>query len=232
MRIPRPRTLLGLVLLGLAFVTLPLLIAIGNAVLKLGQLKSESETVLSDSASSTLENQKLASLLATMERNSRQYLLARGVVASASDLLTLYDSDQAAFEQSLNTLTSLPKDAAIAEQLRRLATVSKEVHWTLRSGTADDSLDIIIDRFREMNAAARDVAQGMRLLINERLNDLQENTSSAQQALAWQAAALIPGTLVLVVLFLLLVGRPLRQVDRAIRELERRRLRLPRAEGQ
>ena len=76
-------------LLGLAFVTLPLLIAIGNAVLKLGQLKSESETVLSDSASSTLENQKLASLLATMERNSRQYLLARGVVASASDLLTL-----------------------------------------------------------------------------------------------------------------------------------------------
>jgi two-component system, NtrC family, sensor histidine kinase GlrK len=219
MRIPRPRTLLGLVLLGLAFVTLPLLIAIGNAVLKLGQLKSESETVLSDSASSTLENQKLASLLATMERNSRQYLLARGVVASASDLLTLYDSDQAAFEQSLSTLTSLPKDAAIAEQLRRLATVSKEVHWTLRSGTADDSLDIIIDRFREMNAAARDVAQGMRLLINERLNDLQENTSSAQQALAWQAAALIPGTLVLVVLFLLLVGRPLRQVDRAIREL-------------
>jgi two-component system sensor histidine kinase GlrK len=70
-----------------------------------------------------------------------------------------------------------------------------------------------------MSGAARDVSQGMRNLIDMRLNTLQENTRSAQQALAWQSAALIPGTLILVVLFLLLVGRPIRQVDRAIREL-------------
>jgi two-component system, NtrC family, sensor histidine kinase GlrK len=230
MKIPRPRTLLGLVLLGLAFVTLPLLIAIGNAVLKLGQLATASETVLSDSASATVENQRLVSLLTSMERNGRQYLRLQDV-ASASDLLTLYDGDQGGFEESLSTLTSLPKDAAIAEQLRRLATLSKEVHWALRSRpaaglTADERQDamrraddLLVERFRVMNSAARDVAQGMRLLINDRLNELQENTRSAQQALAWQSAALIPGTLVLVVLFLLLVGRPLRQVDRAIREL-------------
>jgi two-component system sensor histidine kinase GlrK len=218
MKIRRPRTLLGLVLLGLAFVTLPLLIAIGNAVVKLGQLAAQSETVLSDSASATLENQRLGSLLTSMERNGRQYLELQSV-ASASDLLTFYDGDQAAFEQSLDILTSLPKDTAIAEQLRRLATLSKEVHWALRSRPADGAIDTIIDRFRVMNSAARDVAQGMRLLINDRLNELQENTRSAQQALAWQSAALIPGTLVLVVLFLLLVGRPMRQVDRAIREL-------------
>jgi two-component system, NtrC family, sensor histidine kinase GlrK len=218
MKIRRPRTLLGLVLLGLAFVTLPLLIAIGNAVLKLGQLASQSETVLSDSASATVENQKVASLLQTMERNARQYLLLQDV-ASASDLLTLYDGDQAQLEQSLTTLTSLPKDTAIAEHLRRLGTISKDVHWALRSGSANGSLDMIIERFRVMNGISRDIAQGMRDLINDRLNELQGNTRSAQQALAWQSAALIPGTLVLVVLFLLLVGRPMRQVDRAIREL-------------
>jgi two-component system sensor histidine kinase GlrK len=218
MKIPRPRTLLGLVLLGLAFVTLPLLIAIGNAVLKLGELATESETVLSDSASATVENQRLASLLISMERNGRNYLNLQDV-ASAADLLKFYDGDQAQFEQSLDTLTSLPKDAVIAEQLRRLATVSKEVHWALRSRPTDGATDTIVDRFRVMNGSARDVSQGMRLLINDRLNELQENTRSAQQALAWQSAALIPGTLVLVVLFLLLVGRPLRQVDRAIREL-------------
>jgi two-component system sensor histidine kinase GlrK len=218
MKIWRPRTLLGLVLLGLAFVTLPLLIAIGNAVLKLGQLATQSETVLSDSASATLENQKVASLVQTMERNARQYLLLQDV-ASASDLLTLYDGDQSQLEQSLATLTRLPKDAPIAEQLRRLATISKEVHWTLHSGPVSDAREVIIERFRVMNGISRDIAQGMRDLINDRLNELQANTRSAQQALAWQSAALIPGTLVLVVLFLLLVGRPMRQVDRAIREL-------------
>jgi two-component system sensor histidine kinase GlrK len=100
------------------------------------------------------------------------------------------------------------------------------VHWALRSGSNegrsganDAALDKIIERFRVLNAAARDVGQGMRRLIDARLNELEANTRSAQHALAWQSAALIPGTLVLVVLFLLLVGRPMRQVDRAIREL-------------
>ena len=219
MKIRRPRTLLGLVLLGLAFVTLPLLIAIGNAVIKLGQLATESEAVLADSATATLQNEKLASLLTSMERNARQYLQLQGVVASAPELLTLYDGDQVSFEEGLATLTSLPKDADIAEQLRRLASISKEVNWALHSGSKNGTLDMVIERFRVMNAAARDVGQNMRRLIDTRLNELEENTRSAQHALAWQSAALIPGTLVLVVLFLLLVGRPMRQVDRAIREL-------------
>ena len=46
MKMRRPRTLLGMVLMGLAFVTVPLLIAVGNAMIKLGQLAAESEVVL------------------------------------------------------------------------------------------------------------------------------------------------------------------------------------------
>ena len=219
MKIRRPRTLLGLVLLGLGFVTLPLLIAIGNAVIKLGQLASESENVLGNSATATLEGQHLQSLLSSMERNARQYLSLHDVVASAADLLTLYDGDQKEFEHSLNILSRLPGDPAISEQLKRLSAMSASTRGTLHSPRTDDTLQHVIDNFRIMNIAARDVAQGTRLLINDRLNDLQANTRSAQRALAWQSAALIPGTAVLVLLFLLLVGRPMRQVDRAIREL-------------
>jgi two-component system sensor histidine kinase GlrK len=218
MKMRRPRTLLGLVLLGLAFVTVPLLFAVGNAVVKLGQLAAESESVLSDSATVTTENQRLSNLLTSMERNSRQYLLLQDV-ASASDLLTLYDGDQASFEQSLTLLRALPKNPALTEQLQSLAAVSKDVHRALRGTRTEETLAIIIERFRVMNASARDVQLGMRLLINERLTELQDNTRAAQRALAWQSAALIPGTLVLIVLFLLVVGKPMRQVDRAIREL-------------
>ena len=60
MKIRRPRTLLGMVLMGLAFVTVPLLVAVGNAMIKLGQLAGESELVLADSATAALENQRLA----------------------------------------------------------------------------------------------------------------------------------------------------------------------------
>jgi two-component system sensor histidine kinase GlrK len=221
MKIRRPRTLLGMVLVGLAFVTVPLLIAIGNAVIKLGQLATDSETVLSESATATLENQRIANLLFSMERGARQYLLLKDATSSsAPDLLTLYDGDQADFEKSVATLRALPNNPDVVTKLGQIAETSKRLHGTLHGAASEDSLERTIDAsFRTMNAAAREVGQGVRSVIDERLNTLQESTRSAQQAIAWQSAALIPGTLVLVILFLLLVGRPMRQVDRAIREL-------------
>jgi two-component system sensor histidine kinase GlrK len=211
MKMRRPRTLLGMVLMGLAFVTVPLLVAIGNAMIKLGQLAAESEIVLDQSATATEENQRRVNLLARMQRNALQYL-----IVSNPDLLTLYDEDQAAFEQSVAALRSLPSDSQVRDQLARLSAVSKDVHRMLRAGSTEAA---IVERFGMLTDATRAVADGMRATTNERLETLQENTRSAQQDLAWMSAALIPGTLVLVGLFLLLVGRPLRQVDRAIREL-------------
>lgn len=221
MKMRRPRTLLGMVLMGLAFVTVPLLIAVGNAMIKLGQLAEESETVLAESATATSENQRLANRLTSMERNARQYWLLQDV-ASAQDLLTLYDGDQTVFETSLAALRALrilPSDAKTAEQFARLETASREIQRILRSGNTAGALDPIIARFTTMNATMREIAEGMRTSINARLETLQENATEAQRELAWLSAALIPGTLVLVVLFLLLVGRPMRQIDRAIREL-------------
>jgi hypothetical protein len=73
MRLGRPRTLLGLILLGLALVALPLLIAVGTAVVTLGRHAAESEAVVNESAIITRENQRIATLLGDMERNARQY---------------------------------------------------------------------------------------------------------------------------------------------------------------
>jgi two-component system sensor histidine kinase GlrK len=215
MKIGRPRTLLGMVLMGLAFVTVPLLVAIANAMVKLGQLATESELVLADSATATIENQRLSNLLDRMERNARQYLTLRNVV-SVSELLELYDSDQADFEESVTALRGLPNEAQVRDQLARLSSISKDVHRMLRSGATEDSL---VERFGMLADATTSVEDGMRATTNARLETLQENARNAQQELAWLSAALIPGTLVLVGLFLLLVGRPLRQIDRAIREL-------------
>jgi two-component system sensor histidine kinase GlrK len=211
MKMQRPRTLLGMVLMGLAFVTVPLLVAVANAMVKLGQLAAESEVVLADSETATLENQRLDNLLDRMERNARQYLTLQN-----TELLTLYDGNHADFEKSVTALRALPSEPEVRNQLARLTSISKDAHRMLHGGATEAA---IVERFGMLTEATRAVADGMRATTNRRLETLQENSRSAQQELAWLAAALIPGTLVLIGLFLLLVGRPLRQVDRAIREL-------------
>ena len=55
--------------------------------------------------------------------------------------------------------------------------------------------------------------------IELELSALQASTRRAQQVSAWQTAALIPGTIILVLFFTLLVARPIRQIDRAIHQL-------------
>ncbi len=215
MKVRRPRTLLGMVLMGLAFVTVPLLIAVGNAMITLGQLAAESESVLDDNATATRENQRLSNLLERMTRTALQYFELQDVV-STSDHLTLYDGDQAMFEATVATLRTIPSDPPIRDQLARLTSLSRDVHRMLRAGATEDA---ITERFSLLSNATRAVADGMRTATNARLATLQENTRSAQQEIAWLSAALIPGTVVLIALFLLLVGRPMRQIDRAIRDL-------------
>jgi hypothetical protein len=202
MKMRRPRTLLGMVLMGLAFVTVPLLVAVGNAMIKLGELAAESESVLADSAMATRENQRLANLLERMERTSLQYFELQNVV-STSEHLTLYDRDQAAFEGTVATLRSIPSETPIRDQLARLTSLSQDVHRLLRAGATEDAIS---ERFGLLTEATRVVGDGMRTATNDRLATLQENTLSAQQEIAWLSAALIPGALVLVGLFLLLVG--------------------------
>ncbi|HSC13798.1 MAG TPA: HAMP domain-containing sensor histidine kinase [Gammaproteobacteria bacterium] len=217
MKMRRPRTLLGMVLMGLFVVTVPLLVAVGNAMYKLGQLAAESEVVLEDSATATLQNERLANLLGSMQRNGLSYLTVKDVApASAKNYLDSYDADQADFEESVGEMRILPSDQAIRDQLSRLSAISKDVHRMLRRGATEEA---IAERFSMLSEATRAVASGMRATMNARLETLQGNTRSAQQELVWLTAALIPGIMILVGLFLLLVGRPLRQVDRAIREL-------------
>ena len=55
--------------------------------------------------------------------------------------------------------------------------------------------------------------------VDEELRALQESTRRAQEISGWQVAALIPGTIVLVIFFIVLVARPIRQIDEAISQL-------------
>ena len=52
-----------------------------------------------------------------------------------------------------------------------------------------------------------------------KLRELQASTRSAQRISAWQTAALVPGTIFLVLLFTLVIAKPIRQIDKAIHQL-------------
>jgi two-component system sensor histidine kinase GlrK len=213
MRLRRPRTLLSLTLVGVGLVTLPLLIGVGNAFFTLNKLMYESAEVVRASADSTRETERMARALTNMRRYARQY------VALDRDprRLDFYRDSAYNLTLSLDAVAAQDRPADVDAELAIIGTISRALSVLLTDYVVSE--EIVTQELDAMAAAADHIDDSLRDMIGDRLATLQQETQAARRALALQAAALIPGIAIVVLLFLLLVGRPMRQVDRAIAEL-------------
>ena len=215
MRIARPQTLLSLTLVGLGLVTLPLLIAVGNAVFRLDQLMEQSAEVANRFAGATNENQRVTRALINMERYAQF-----AIILQDQDQLRLYRSSVENLERSLSALEAQERPPEIEIEFQIIRSKLNEVESIISSATDNsEEPEIAAIIGGEMATAAANIANGMRNYNDALLASLRQDTRQTQRTLFWQAAALIPGTLILVLFFVLLVGRPMRSIDRAIREL-------------
>ena len=217
MRFPRPRSLNGLILVGFGLVALPLLVAVIWALVNLDRLAEHSEQLVVSGVSSAENNRLLAQQVDSLERVSRQYL-----VLGNEDSLTLLQQDLDALEGTLDNMAALTEQAdavslsrAIRVSARRLVRVLSEGN----PGTA--TTEATVAEFATLRPRVERLSEVLDTHIETELSELQESTARAQQISAWQTAALVPGTLILILFFTLLVARPIRQIDRAIAQLGR-----------
>jgi two-component system sensor histidine kinase GlrK len=74
-------------------------------------------------------------------------------------------------------------------------------------------------RFTDLGALADRVAEQSNAQIDTEVAALEAQTQQARRRLVWQAGLLVPLTIVAIIVLTVAVGRPLRQLDRAINEL-------------
>ena len=83
----------------------------------------------------------------------------------------------------------------------------------------DEQLAAAVTRFRGLDVRVGQLTEILTTYVDTELSNLQETARDAQKVSAWQVAALVPGTIVLVLIFTFLVARPISQIDRAIHQL-------------
>ena len=102
MRIPRPRSLNGLISIGLVLITLPLLLAIARAAYQMDRLATESEHLLLQGVQATQSSQELQENITAMLRNARLYQ-----VIGDQELIEAYDERQHTLAMTLDNLEQL-----------------------------------------------------------------------------------------------------------------------------
>jgi two-component system sensor histidine kinase GlrK len=217
MRLSKPRSLSGLMLLGFGLVAVPLLIAIISAAVQIRRLAESSQTLVVQGVQATRYNQLLFEQIASLERNARLYQ-----VIADRELLEIYRENHERFLDTLESLGKLNHDATSDARLQMLRTESIAIRQTLTTSTPRSAqLLQAVGNFSRLWETATALAETSRRQIDDQLETLQRATAEAQRSLFWQTAALIPGTMVLILVFTLLLLRPLRQIDRVINELGR-----------
>jgi two-component system sensor histidine kinase GlrK len=215
MRFPRPSSLNGLILVGFGLVALPLLVAVIWALVNLDRLADQSEQLVVSGVSAAENNRQLAQQVDSLERVSRQYLVLRN-----DDSLALIQQDLTALEATLDTMAALTEQAGSVSLARAIRVSARRIVRTLSEGNPGTSeAEAAVAEFPTLRQRVTRLSVVLNTHIEQELSDLQESTGRAQQISAWQTAALVPGTLILILFFTLLVARPIRQIDRAIEQL-------------
>jgi len=215
MKFPRPRSLNGLILVGFGLVALPLLVAVIWGLVNLDRVAEQSEQLVSTGITAAENSRRINEQISSLERVARQYQILKN-----PDSLQLMTQDLQAFEALLVNMAPLVEEANATTLSASLGTEARSIVGTLSDSTADDvTLTAGIARFAPLR---RDIARLTSMLtahVDLRLSTLQETARNAQRVSAWQVAALVPGTLILILIFTLLVARPIRQIDTAIGQL-------------
>jgi two-component system sensor histidine kinase GlrK len=215
MRIPRPQSLNGLILVGFGLVALPLLVAVIWALVNLDRLAEQSERLVVTGITAAENNRQLSQQIASLERVARQYLVLQN-----EDSLALMQQDLASVERTIESIWPLAEKANADSFARAIRVSAQRIVSTLSTADqGDETAEAVVAEFTVLRQRVTRLTLTLSNHIELELNNLQESTRHAQQVSAWQTAALVPGTLILVLFFTLLVSRPIRQIDRAIAQL-------------
>ena len=204
-------------LLGLAMIAVPLLVAVVDAAIHIRHLTAATEELVGNGVRSARLTQSMFADIASMERTVKLYQ-----VMGEARLLDRYRDTDQGLATTRTELSRLLDDASARRSLDDFAVLHNEISAAVTAtppgGPAFTPILARIDRLNEM-------AQGIALSANRdvdlRLENMRQQTAGTQRRLFWQSALLVPLTLIAILFLTLQIGRPLRAIDRAISELGR-----------
>ncbi len=215
MRIARPKSVLGLILVGFALVALPLIVGILRAANYVESLTARNEQLVLQGLHVGRTTEELTEQITDLERNARQYQ-----ALGDTDLLSLYEERHTRFLLSLRTLDALDVDDRFAAPLDHLREEGNGLFEVVRTDApGSPSFEAALVRYGILRDLAYEIAAGSTRFVDGQLEELQLEGERARRSLFWQSATLIPMALILVVVFTTLIARPIRQVARAIHRL-------------
>ena len=211
----RPKSVLRLILIGFAFVAVPLILALVNASHTFDTMADQSQRAVFKAVQATRTSRMLVEHLTAMERSARQYQVVRNPT-----LFEVYTEAHEKFELARNRLSELPLDVQQRDALLELGLLEARLYRRLESVAPDSpELEDAVAEFPALSELAQQIHIASSDLVDREVTNMKGTADRANRMLAWQAAGLAPIALLLAGVFAVLIAKPIRQIGHAIHQL-------------
>ncbi len=220
MRFYRPHSFFTLLLTGFVFVSCPLFTALYSSVKILDVLVEQSAVAVFRSVDRVSDSRKVAAILIDQERNARQYK-----VLGESSLLAEVNKSLSELETIVQGFADLPPaaDHFVGLASRLLALDSNLVAVLNRpAGDPEQSLqerESAMGWYQELDRLAGELEGTSNQLMIAEVEGLKQRVSRDKETLLWQTSGLIGFSVLFLVVFVALIFKPVRQIDKGIERL-------------
>lgn len=210
-----PRSFLKFILLSFALVSLPLVYALAELLLSVDRLASQGRAEVVQAAQAARTSRVLFDQATTLERIVRQQL-----ILDDPAILDDYNRVSLEFRATGAQLTVFPLDAAERESLDRLLEREVALAGRLAGPHRDaDSAARLAQGYGELVDGVQSMLGASSQLTQRAIDRLSETAARGRESWYWLALATAGIAVALAILFAVLIARPIRQLDQAIRQM-------------
>jgi two-component system, NtrC family, sensor histidine kinase GlrK len=210
-----PRSFLKFILLGFLLVSLPLLYALGELIYSLDRLASESRQEVLQAAQAGRSSRLLFEQATTLERLARQQLILEDPA-----LLEDYARVRQDFRGTTSQLAQLPLESGQIAALSKLGDTETHLRDLLVSPTRNpETIRNLADGYAQLVEGAQGMLTATNQLTQRAIERLQETADQGREKWIYLALATGAIALALAIFFAVLIARPIRQLDQAVRRM-------------
>ncbi|MFO1398200.1 MAG: HAMP domain-containing sensor histidine kinase [Burkholderiales bacterium] len=210
-----PRSFLKFILLGFLLVSLPLVYALVELVLSLDRLATQSRQEVLQASQAGRSSRVLFEQASTLERLARQEIILEDAA-----LIEDYARMRQEFLATTQQLSQLPLSPAQLAALERIREREGKLFQVLgsqqRSGTAVTEL---ADGYAALVEQTQGMVNATTELTQRAIERLQDTAQQGREKWLYLALATVALALLVAIVFAVLIARPIRQLDAAIRQM-------------
>jgi two-component system, NtrC family, sensor histidine kinase GlrK len=210
-----PKSFPMLILAGFSLAVLPLIFALINNAISIHELSTKSQRAVYNAVQATQNSRVLIELLTGMERSARQYS-----ILGEPELFNGFKASHNDFIDTVRRMRSLSLPREQATSLEELAQAEMSIYENVADlHDRPKELNAVVEHYQILGSLARSLDFTGAAIVSREIGSMQALSGDVHNFIYWQLVALVPVALFLVIGATILILKPIRQIEAALRRL-------------